>query len=150
MMGIFDKHEGGFFRYSVTREWDEPHYEKMLETNAQMAAAYFNAFLVTGDEKYKYTAERTADFIVSVLGGTDGFYGSQDADKEEEYYGKPAEERKKMKQPFIDRNVYVSLNALAISSLLQLGGNYKALIRKKACATITTAGRTFSGFSLIT
>ncbi|KHO47359.1 MAG: hypothetical protein QT00_C0002G0009 [archaeon GW2011_AR5] len=125
MMGIFDKHEGGFFRYSVTREWDEPHYEKMLETNAQMAAAYFNAFLVTGDEKYKYTAERTADFIVSVLGGTDGFYGSQDADKEEEYYGKPAEERKKMKQPFIDRNVYVSLNALAISSLLQLGGNYK-------------------------
>src|SRR3989338_4318962 len=36
MMGIFDPVEGGFYRYSVTREWDKPHYEKMLETNAQL------------------------------------------------------------------------------------------------------------------
>jgi uncharacterized protein YyaL (SSP411 family) len=31
--GLKDKVEGGVFRYSVTRDWQTPHYEKMLETN---------------------------------------------------------------------------------------------------------------------
>lgn len=120
LMGIFDSIEGGFFRYSVTRQWDQPHYEKMLETNVQLILNYIHAFRVTGEEKYKTTAERTAHFLMNVLHGPDGFYGSQDADKEEEYYGKPLDERKQMKQPFVDKNVYVNLNALAISALLQL------------------------------
>ena len=124
MTGILDSAEGGFFRYSVTREWDEPHYEKMLETNAQLILNYIHAFRITGEEKYRTIAERTADFILNVLHGPEGFYGSQDADRGEEYYGKPLEEREKMPTPFIDRNIYVSLNALAISALLQLGGKY--------------------------
>jgi len=126
MMGIFDNAEGGFFRYSVTREWNLPHYEKMLETNAQMIVNYIHAFRITGEEKYKATAGRTADFLMSVLHGPEGFYGSQDADKEEGYYGKPLEERRKVSQPFIDRNVYVNLNALAISALLHLE-NYEKI-----------------------
>ena len=124
IMGIFDSIEGGFYRYSVTREWNLPHYEKMLETNAQLISAYIHAYRLNGEEKYRITAERTADFLLNVLHGSDGFFGSQDADKEEEYYGKPLEERRAMPQPFIDRNVYVSLNALAISAFLELGGRY--------------------------
>lgn len=127
MMGIFDEVEGGFFRYSVTREWNLPHYEKMLETNAQLILNYIHAFRITGEEKYRTVAERTAQFLIRILHGTDGFYGSQDADKEEEYYGKPLEERKKMPQPFIDKNVYTNLNALAISAFLELGGRYAGI-----------------------
>lgn len=131
MMGIFDSVEGGFFRYSVNREWNLPHYEKMLETNAHLIAVYFNTCLLTGEDKYKEIAERTADFLIT-MSGVDGFYGSQDADKEEEYYGKPLEERRKMPQPFMDKNIYVNLNALAISALLKLGGKY----REKALAVL--------------
>jgi len=40
--GIYDNVEGGFFRYSVTRDWKSPHYEKMLETNSNLIKAIFN------------------------------------------------------------------------------------------------------------
>ncbi len=121
ILGLFDNVGGGFYRYSVTRSWDLPHYEKMLETNAQLIVNYVQGFQLTGDQRYKETATRTAEFLLTVLHGTDGFYGSQDADREEEYYGKSLEERMKMPIPCIDRNIYVNLNAITISALLCLG-----------------------------
>src|SRR3712207_8486575 len=43
---------GGFYRYSVTREWSLPHYEKMLYDNAQLLRAYARAAAVEpGDRK---------------------------------------------------------------------------------------------------
>ncbi|HXC61706.1 MAG TPA: DUF255 domain-containing protein, partial [Nitrospiria bacterium] len=33
--GIYDAVEGGFFRYATRGDWDNPHYEKLLETNAR-------------------------------------------------------------------------------------------------------------------
>ncbi|HZR40403.1 MAG TPA: DUF255 domain-containing protein, partial [Ktedonobacteraceae bacterium] len=34
--GLWDKEEGGFFRYSAASDWSTPHTEKMLEENAAM------------------------------------------------------------------------------------------------------------------
>ena len=34
--GIFDQLGGGFSRYSVDRSWHVPHFEKMLDDNAQL------------------------------------------------------------------------------------------------------------------
>ena len=124
LMGIFDDAEGGFYRYSVTRDWTVPHYEKMMETNAQLIENYLHVAAVTGDGKYRKIAERTADYIINNLLG-EGFYASQDAGPEEEYYGKIAEERAKMHKPFIDRSVYTNLNGLAISAFVKLGGKYR-------------------------
>src|SRR5919201_33110 len=41
--GMYDRVEGGFFRYSTTRQWEIPHYEKMLEDNAELLAVYAEA-----------------------------------------------------------------------------------------------------------
>src|SRR2546430_12827124 len=41
--GMYDHVEGGFFRYSTTRQWEIPHYEKMLEDNAELLAIYAEA-----------------------------------------------------------------------------------------------------------
>ncbi|MBA3376935.1 MAG: thioredoxin domain-containing protein, partial [Actinobacteria bacterium] len=41
--GMYDQVEGGFFRYSTTREWTIPHYEKMLEDNAELLLIYAEA-----------------------------------------------------------------------------------------------------------
>jgi uncharacterized protein YyaL (SSP411 family) len=41
--GMYDHVEGGFFRYSTTRQWEIPHYEKMLEDNADLLAIYAEA-----------------------------------------------------------------------------------------------------------
>ena len=32
--GTYDREEGGFFRYSTTRDWSVPHFEKMSEDHA--------------------------------------------------------------------------------------------------------------------
>lgn len=121
MIGIFDSVAGGFYRYSVTRDWSLPHYEKMLESNSQLIVNYLHAHLLTGNQKYAETAIKAAEYLLNTLHGPEGFYGSQDADGEDEFYGKPLEERNRLPQPFIDKNIYVSLNAIAIQAFLRLG-----------------------------
>lgn len=39
----------GFARYSTDGEWHVPHFEKMLYDQAQLASAYTDAYLLTGD-----------------------------------------------------------------------------------------------------
>lgn len=47
-IGLYDQKDQGFFRYSVARDWKVPHYEKMLVTNANLAALYLEAYQLTG------------------------------------------------------------------------------------------------------
>lgn len=44
-----DPVEGGFFRYSVRRDWHEPHYERMLTDNALLLRAYSRLAVLDGD-----------------------------------------------------------------------------------------------------
>jgi len=113
MTGIFDNIEGGFYRYSVTQQWTEPHYEKMLETNAGIIENYLQGFEIAKKEEYKEIAKKSLNYIRNNLLNEDGaFYGSQDAD--EEYY--KSEERNK--KPFIDKNIYTDLSSLMISTYI--------------------------------
>ncbi len=47
--GLYDQLGGGFYRYSVDREWAIPHFEKMLYDNATLLALYSQAHLATGE-----------------------------------------------------------------------------------------------------
>ncbi len=116
--GLQDKFEGGFFRYSVTRDWKQPHYEKMLEVNAGLLENYIDAYQISSDQKYEKVAEGIIGFLNSVLSNQErgGFYGSQDADGETAYYGKSLKERQGLPQPFIDKTIYTDLNCQAISA----------------------------------
>ncbi|WP_051585796.1 thioredoxin domain-containing protein [Caldanaerobius polysaccharolyticus] len=116
---ICDKQQGGFFRYSTARDWSMPHYEKLLEDNAALVDVYLKAYQVMGVVRFKDIAEKTLDYVTSALYDRDlsAFYGSQDAD--EEFYKLSLEERKRRKQPYIDKNVYVSWNARAVSALFR-------------------------------
>ncbi|MBI1969220.1 thioredoxin domain-containing protein, partial [Candidatus Woesearchaeota archaeon] len=122
MQGIFDEEEGGFFRYSVTRDWNEPHYEKMLDVNAGLIQAYTMGFEVTGKEQYKKIAEKTIQYVLANL-SNDAFYGSQDAD--EEYYELHLEQRKKGKKPFIDKTIYTNTCSMMIVAFLKAAGMLK-------------------------
>ncbi len=115
MTGIYDKEEGGFFRYSVTQDWSVPHYEKMLEVNAGLLQNYTHGFALTGREEYRKTAEGIINYIRAKLKGP-AFYGSQDAD--EEYYALPLEQRKEKQEPYIDRTIYVNWNARCIIAFI--------------------------------
>lgn len=116
--GIYDPVEGGFFRYSTTRDWSIPHFEKMLEGNAGLLRNYLRAFQITSNTRYADVARDLMRYLTTVLSDQEqaGFYGSQDAD--EDYYGLKREDRLTRPAPAIDQTLYVDWNAMMASSYM--------------------------------
>jgi len=116
--GTYDKEMGGFFRYSTTRDWSVPHFEKMGEDNAKWLQLYLHAYQATGDAFYAEISKGIMEYVNTWLSDleTGCFYGSQDAD--EEYYRLSKAERLKQNAPYVDKNIYTSWNAMMISAYL--------------------------------
>ena len=57
--GIYDQVGGGFFRYTTDYEWQIPHFEKMLYTNAELVSVYAKAYQLTGDTLFKKIVDET-------------------------------------------------------------------------------------------
>ena len=119
--GIYDQKDQGFFRYSVSRDWKVPHYEKMLVTNANLLLAYLGAYQITRRSMYKTAAEGILEYLQSALFDPDArlFFASQDAD--EPFYQSSWEARNKSTTPPIDQTLYAGWNALAGHSLIESG-----------------------------
>lgn len=83
--GIFDHLGGGFHRYSTDSEWIVPHFEKMLYDQALMTLALLEAFKLSGELKFKKTAQETLDYVLRELSSEEGgFFSAEDADSEGE------------------------------------------------------------------
>ena len=79
--GMRDHIGGGFHRYAVDGQWRVPHFEKMLYDQAQLAMAFIEGSLVSGDPFYAEVAEDTLLYVMREMtdaGG--GFYSAEDAD----------------------------------------------------------------------
>ena len=95
-MGLCDHIFGGFFRYTVDRMWQIPHFEKMLSDNSLVASFLLTMYENTRNRLYLYTAQKAVDFILYNSMRSDyGFLDSLDADSlnsngdyEEGYYYK--------------------------------------------------------------
>ena len=119
--GIYDQRGQGFFRYSVSRDWKVPHYEKMLVSNASLAVSYLEAYQLTQKTGYKTAVTGILDYLLTtLLSGDEGlFFASQDAD--EPFYQMPWKNRDATPPPPIDRTFYAGWNALAADALVQAG-----------------------------
>src|SRR5207253_3084093 len=62
--GMRDHIGGGFHRYSVDAQWRVPHFEKMLYDQAQLATAFIEGSLVSGDPFYAEVAEDTLLYVL--------------------------------------------------------------------------------------
>src|SRR5438045_9392155 len=72
---------GGFHRYSVDRYWHVPHFEKMLYDQAQLAAAYSDAFQITQDRQYADVARDILDYVArDMISKEGGLFSAEDAD----------------------------------------------------------------------
>ena len=79
--GIYDHLGGGFHRYSVDAQWRVPHFEKMLYDQAQMAAAYLEAFQLGQDPFYANVAQDILDYVLRDMTSPEGgFFSAEDAD----------------------------------------------------------------------
>jgi len=70
--GLHDVIGGGFFRYTVDPDWQTPHFEKMLYTNAQMVQLYLLAADVYKRDDFRQIALNTLDFMHREMRGKDG------------------------------------------------------------------------------
>jgi uncharacterized protein YyaL (SSP411 family) len=79
--GLWDAQDGGFYRYSASRDWQLPHAEKLLETNAELLRAYAEAALVFGRPVDRDRCAAIAAFITGALRAEPGGYRGSDADR---------------------------------------------------------------------
>ena len=80
--GIRDQIGYGFSRYSVTRDWSLPHFEKMLYDQGQLLDAYLDAFLISRDPEMLGALYDIASYLTSppMAAPNGGFFSAEDAD----------------------------------------------------------------------
>jgi uncharacterized protein len=115
---IFDGQEGGFFRYATAADWSDPHWEKLLIDQAEMALIYMDAFSLTANPLFADTADSTLSYVETVLRRPDGRFGaSQEAD--ETYYQLSADGRAQRPAPAVDNTVFSGWTARACSAFIK-------------------------------
>ncbi len=116
--GLYDKIDGGFFRYSMTANWLMPRYEKLLDVNARLIMNFLRAFEVTGEGRFWTVADSSIGYALAHLYDEKErrFYGSQAAD--ETYYRLGREQRGPSNAPSVDKATYTDSSAMMISSML--------------------------------
>jgi uncharacterized protein YyaL (SSP411 family) len=141
-----DRVEGGFFRYSVNRDWSDPHYERMLYDNALLLDAYARFAVLPGAEaaESRRTAEGIASFLTTVLQQPQGgFASAQDSEStvagertEGGYFALDAAARAAETPPAVDAKILTGWNGFAIAALARAGF---ALDESEWIATATKA-----------
>jgi uncharacterized protein YyaL (SSP411 family) len=74
----------GFHRYSVTPDWNLPHFEKMLPDNAQLLSVYCDAWALSRNPEILGTIYSLVEYLTSpgspIVSKDGAFYSSEDAD----------------------------------------------------------------------
>ena len=74
----------GFHRYSVTADWNLPHFEKMMCDNAQLLGCYCDAWALRRDPEILGTIYNLVEYFTnpesSIVHPDGGWYSSEDAD----------------------------------------------------------------------
>ena len=119
--GMYDRVHGGFFRYSTTRDFSVPHFEKMLEDLGGLLYACARASAMFDDAELGRVAIEVRAYLDAHLWNAEagGYGGSQDAD--EEYYGHDAAGRAALREPYVDPTIYTAWNAEAARALIASG-----------------------------
>jgi uncharacterized protein YyaL (SSP411 family) len=117
--GLYDAVDGGFFRYATTRDWQLPHFEKLLDVNASLARLFLEAGsklqLARFTERAGDTLRYVQNWLADPVDG--GWYGSQRAD--ESYYAAGSHDaRRALTAPSISSSLYADSNAAMVSTSL--------------------------------
>lgn len=79
--GVQDHLGGGFHRYATDREWQVPHFEKMLYDQAILSRVYLEAYQATGNGFYRDVARRILEYVLRDMTSDLGiFHSAEDAD----------------------------------------------------------------------
>jgi uncharacterized protein YyaL (SSP411 family) len=122
-LNLIDPAWGGVYQYSTDGDWVHPHYEKIMQMQAENLRIYSLAYVLWRDETYLKAANRIREYLRAFLTSPDGaFYTSQDADLVDgvhsgTYFKLGDSERRKQGIPRIDKHIYARENGWAINAL---------------------------------
>ena len=123
---LIDPAWGGIYQYSTDGDWDHPHYEKIMQFQAEVMRTYAQAFAQWQDPSYLNAARAIRRFLATFLTSPEGpFYTSQNADlidgeHSASYFVLSDRDRRKLGIPRVDRHIYARENGWAIGGLAAL------------------------------
>jgi uncharacterized protein YyaL (SSP411 family) len=72
--GLYDQVGDGFYRYTIDPQWETPHFEKMLYTNAMLSILYLRAGEYFKNAHYKTIGLRTIRFMLNSMATKEGAF----------------------------------------------------------------------------
>jgi uncharacterized protein len=123
---LLDPAWGGVYQYSTDGDWNSPHFEKIMQMQAENLRIYSLAYSAWGNPEYLHAAQEIRRYLKTFLTSPQGaFYTSQDADLIEgkhsaEYFALDDAARRKLGVPRVDKHIYARENAWAINALVTL------------------------------
>jgi len=123
---LIDRVWGGVYQYSVGGDWNEPHFEKIMNFQAGNLRIYSLAYEEWHDPAYLKAAEDVHRFLKTFLLSPDGaFYTSMNADlidgkHSAAYFKLDDAGRRKLGIPRIDKHMYSRENGWAIDAVATL------------------------------
>lgn len=118
---------GGVYQYSTDNDWVHPHFEKIMEHQANNLRIFTLGALYFKEPRYQKAADAIAGYLLTFLRSPEGaFYTSQDADlvkgeHSAEYFALDDKGRRAKGMPTIDKHSYTRENAWAAEALLLYG-----------------------------
>src|ERR1700751_4826005 len=80
-LNLIDPIWGGVCQYSTDGDWQHPHFEKIMQMQAENIRAYAEAYALWDDPVYLNTSKKIYEYLKNFLMSPDGtYYASQDAD----------------------------------------------------------------------
>jgi uncharacterized protein YyaL (SSP411 family) len=123
---LIDPVWGGLYQYSDSGDWDHPHFEKLMQFQAEGMRIYAQAYALWSDPADLAAARDIHRYVRAFLSSPEGgFYVSQDADlvageHSGEYYALSDAERRRRGVPRVDTHLYARETAWGASALVSL------------------------------
>ena len=121
---LLDPAWGGVYQYSTDGDWNHPHFEKIMQFQAENLRAYSLGYAQFGDPAYLHAAQEIRRYLKTFLTSPQGgFYTSQDADvikghHSGDYFALGDAARRKQGVPCVDKHMYARENGWAINGLV--------------------------------
>ncbi len=125
-LNLVDSVWGGVYQYSTGGNWKSPHFEKIMQMQAENLRLYSLGYAQLHDPAFLKAAQDIHRFLTTFLMSHEGaFYSSQDADVVDgqhsaHYFKLNDAGRRRIGTPRIDRHIYSRENGWAIAALAAL------------------------------
>src|SRR5260370_224460 len=123
---LLDPAWGGVYQYSTDGDWNSPHFEKIMQMQAENLRIYSLAYAQWADPQNLHAAQEIRRYLGTFLASPTGaFYTSQDADLVDgkhsaDYFAQSDAQRRKLGVPRVDKDIYARENGWASNQLATL------------------------------